>query len=190
MMKDIPNRNNIGEALKELGLTGNGIEIGVAEGKFSKIIIDNFPLKKIFLLDLWKELPSAEYEDATNSKQEIQDKRYNMVLEIAKPCGDKVTVIRKDSRLAPSDFEDNYFDFIYIDANHKYEYVKADLNNWYPKLRPGGFFSGHDYLNKRNRMGLCEVRKAVDEFCVHIGITPKIIPGTRRCPLSWYWIKP
>jgi hypothetical protein len=37
-------------------------------------------------------------------------------------------------------------DFVYIDANHKYDAVKKDLELWYPKVRKGGVFAGHDYL--------------------------------------------
>jgi predicted O-methyltransferase YrrM len=42
-------------------------------------------------------------------------------------------------------FQDEYFDFIYIDANHSYEAVKSDLINYIPKVKTGGFIGGHDY---------------------------------------------
>lgn len=43
-------------------------------------------------------------------------------------------------------YDDKYFDFIYIDANHSYEAVRADLEAWFPKLRSNGMFCGDDYL--------------------------------------------
>lgn len=58
------------------------------------------------------------------------------------------------------DYEDNYFDLIYIDADHGYEGCKRDLEAWYPKCQR--FFIGDDY----NKSG---VRKAVDEFASKIG---------------------
>lgn len=37
------------------------------------------------------------------------------------------------------------FDTIFIDADHAYESVVADLQAWEPKVRKGGFICGHDY---------------------------------------------
>ena len=41
---------------------------------------------------------------------------------------------------------DGSLDFCYIDAgNHSYERTLIDIRLWYPKVRPGGFFGGHDW---------------------------------------------
>ena len=42
-------------------------------------------------------------------------------------------------------FNDNEYDFIYIDGSHFKEDVERDLRLYLPKLRKGGFISGHDY---------------------------------------------
>lgn len=41
--------------------------------------------------------------------------------------------------------EDAHFGLIFIDANHSYDYVKADILAWYPKLKKGGWLVCHDY---------------------------------------------
>jgi predicted O-methyltransferase YrrM len=55
-------------------------------------------------------------------------------------------------------FEDTSLDVVFIDLTHSYDAVKQDIELWYPKVKPGGILSGHDY---------CEewpgVMKAVDE---------------------------
>ena len=57
-------------------------------------------------------------------------------------------------------FEDESVQFVYIDALHTYDGVKKDLKLWYPKIKKGGFISGHDYDSKHHP----GVKIAVDEF--------------------------
>ena len=54
---------------------------------------------------------------------------------------------------------DGDLDWVFIDANHNYDYVRADIAAWTPKVRPGGIIAGHDYLD-RDGWG---VIRAVDE---------------------------
>ena len=41
--------------------------------------------------------------------------------------------------------EDNSLDFIFFDATHTYNCLKQDILSWRNKLKPNGFFCGHDY---------------------------------------------
>lgn len=49
------------------------------------------------------------------------------------------------------------FDYVFLDAGHDYESVRADLAAWAPKVARGGYFAGHDYTHS------AEVKRAVDE---------------------------
>jgi hypothetical protein len=64
------------------------------------------------------------------------------------------------STVCASHYDDLSCDFIFIDASHDYESVRADLDAWLPKLRARGVIGGHDY-----RTGAFPgVTRAVDEF--------------------------
>lgn len=73
-----------------------------------------------------------------------------------------------------NDFGDASLDFIFIDAAHDYDSVKADLAAWFPKLKADGIFAGHDYPSD-------DVRRAVHEHAAEHGY--KVVPFG-RC-----WIK-
>ena len=70
---------------------------------------------------------------------------------------------RKISEEAAAFIEGNSLDFVFIDAQHHYEAVLTDVKTWFPKLRPGGLMSGHDWGLDYGppRFG---VKKAVVEF--------------------------
>jgi glycosyltransferase involved in cell wall biosynthesis len=94
-------------------------------------------------------------------------------IEAAKVAGMiKVTV--GDSAESASQFEDGSMDFIFIDAAHDYDSVVKDLAAWWPKLKEGGIFAGHDYPWH-------EVEKAVNE---HASANGYEVTPAGRC-----WIK-
>ena len=47
---------------------------------------------------------------------------------------------------AAASFADGYFDFVYLDGNHHYEFVLQDLQDFAAKLKPGGLLFGHDFF--------------------------------------------
>jgi len=56
-------------------------------------------------------------------------------------------------------------DMVYIDADHSYESVLADIRAWLPLVRPGGIICGHDFdiLDSSGNVMFPGVRKAVEE---------------------------
>ena len=73
-----------------------------------------------------------------------------------------IEVIEGDSAESADLFEDGTIDVIYIDAAHDYDSVVKDLAAWFPKIKPNGIFSGHDYPWH-------EVKRAVDEHAAANG---------------------
>jgi predicted O-methyltransferase YrrM len=76
------------------------------------------------------------------------------------PHGDKIVAIQMKSKHAAELFGPEAFNFVFIDANHGYEFVKEDILAWWPKLKKGGLMCGDDYQNKPTH----GVIRAVDEL--------------------------
>lgn len=75
---------------------------------------------------------------------------------------------RADSHAAAGVVEPGSCSLVYLDANHTYEHVRADLEAWYPMVRPGGLLAGHDLNSKGHN---CGVREAVTDFvATHPGL--------------------
>lgn len=80
----------------------------------------------------------------------------------------RVTLLDVKSLDAVHSFEEETIDFVYIDAQHEYEDVKADIEAWVHKVREGGTIAGHDYCN-----AFPGVIKAVDEiFGDYVNVLP------------------
>ena len=71
-------------------------------------------------------------------------------------------------------------DFVFIDGNHTYKYVKDDILKYWPKVKTGGFLGGHDYIP-----GHPEVRMAVDDFVKDQNLVLHIMPDTEGGD-CWY----
>jgi len=66
-------------------------------------------------------------------------------------CGfaDKVQLIISDSVAAAGLFPDGSLDWVHLDARHDCASVKADIEAWLRKIKPGGWLSGDDYNEEK-----------------------------------------
>ena len=71
---------------------------------------------------------------------------YNMALTSLEPILDKIKVVKNDSISESKNYNDSYFDIVYIDASHDYNSVMNDIKSWLPKIKKGGVMCGDDYL--------------------------------------------
>ena len=134
---------------------GTIVEVGCWLGKSSSFLVDaKKPNQKVICVDTWKGSPSELDTHHTLVKT-------SNIFEIFKDnMGDRdYQAIKKSSVEAAKSFEDDSLDAVFIDAEHTYDAVKADIEAWYPKLKNGGYISGHDYY-----MGWPGVCQAVDSF--------------------------
>ena len=88
-----------------------------------------------------------------------RDNFENILNENIKPIINNVNIINDFSINAANKFPDNFFDIVYIDANHNYDSVSEDIKTWYPKVKSNGCICGDDF--NQNYPGLM---KAVFDF--------------------------
>lgn len=136
-------RSEFLDLLNKISPKGKGVEIGVFKGDFSREVLSKWG-GKLFMVDVWREL-GDEYIDSSNHKNHLD--AYEKTMENIREFEDRGIMIRSTSKDCIDLFEDESLDFIFIDANHAYDFVKEDINLWFPKLKKGGIFSGHDYMN-------------------------------------------
>jgi hypothetical protein len=180
---------------------GKGVEVGTFKGQFSKEIMNNWS-GTLYMVDVWRPLES-EYDDSSNHGK-YDGGVYNNAMENIKGFEDRAIMVRATSEISSDMFNDESLDFVYIDANHAYDYVVQDIKLWHPKVKKGGYLCGHDYLsinwnegpycpeNKKDKfiwstggvyMGVFGVNPAVDEFCQKYGYTLNL---TKEWFGSWY----
>ena len=109
---------------------------------------------RFFMITFRKEITGVSSGDSShfqNLYEEVKNKFSN---------NSKVRIVRDYSVNAAKMFDNEYFDFVYLDGDHGYEAVLKDLEVWYPKLKKYGVMCGDDYGHPSG-LG---VIKAVYEF--------------------------
>lgn len=114
--------------------------------------------QRIVAVDKWE-----DHEAVTSGETFRGEETYRRYLRHIEPVADRVETLRMNSLDAAEQFADGSCDFVFIDASHEYEDVLDDLRAWYPKVKAGGLFAGHDY----HWPG---VSRAVNEFAAELGI--------------------
>lgn len=134
-------RNDLAHLFCELGFR-KGVEVGTEKGIYAEILCKANPNLHLYCVDPWKVYDhNLGYHIGTT--QEQFDTFYKETIERLRPY--KATLIKEMSMDAVQKFENGSLDFVYIDANHRLEYVIKDIVEWAKKVRPGGIVAGHDY---------------------------------------------
>jgi len=74
-----------------------------------------------------------------------------------------VSVERGPSDRVAEEFPDNYFDWVYVDGDHRYESVLRDLELYHRKLKSGSIVAGDDYTKAAGQWWGDGVIRAVGE---------------------------
>jgi len=114
----------------------NIAEIGVFEGTNANNLLKELNINKIYLIDPYEIKLWEGYSDAIINAE----KKAHRLLKHYK---NKIIWIKNSSEKAISRIKEN-LDFVYIDGNHQYEYVKKDIESYWRILKKGGILAGND----------------------------------------------
>lgn len=170
-IKAKPKKNHRLFLLKFLPKSSVGAEIGVLKGDFSQQILETTRPTKLHLIDPWEHQTSETYKDALyggrakGGQQEVDSFHDSVIFRFkSQISADQVEIHRGYSTTILKQFPDGYLDWIYIDGNHLYDYVKEDLELAYQKVKQGGYITGDDYDFSPSEWWQGGVKRAVDEF--------------------------
>lgn len=156
-------RNELGYFLEKKRFT-TAAEIGVQRGLFSKEILSKWPSGHLTLIDAWEYISDNTYDDIANVSNDQHLNNMKIAEENVLPFFGRYKIIKGYSNKIYSIFPDKYFDLVYLDANHKYEYVYEDILLWINKVKLGGYLCGHDYVDGNLNEGNFGVKSAVLDF--------------------------
>ena len=161
-------------------------EIGVWRGKFSNQILQVTEPAELHLVDPWAfmpHLPLRGYGGRTAKDQEYMD---GMARQIASmfAADARVSIHRMRSEEFFRMMCEKRFDWIYVDGDHRYEAVLADLSGSWPLIKSGGFLAGDDFLFNKTEERDMPVKRAVERFSRECGV-PFDLVGKQ-----FYFLKP
>lgn len=179
------NRRQFAELLAELNFA-EGAEIGTARGIYAETLCRSNPKMHLICVDPWLTYEGYRDYQLQSTMNELEEEGRKRLE------GQRVSFLKMYSNEAAPLIQSERLDFVYIDANHSYEYVVQDIAAWLPKIRPGGIIGGHDYSHPKGKgFGVIE---AVEGWTKAYHVAPWFIfKGERerdgdRCH-SWFWVK-
>ena len=166
-----------------------GVEIGVFDGEHASNILETLDIHTLYLID-----PYDEYKDDVSivrRKGKLRCYSYKHLPEEIRK-NKKVKLIKKESKEGLLDIKEKV-DFVYIDGNHSYEYVKEDIEKGYNIVKDGGVLGGHDYVYRHYGV-LQAVAEFVESNRVKLQFGPHIVPTGKYgkyylLNTDWWFIK-
>jgi len=163
-------RRDLARYFRSLGYT-LGAEIGVADGINAMTFLEEIPDLHLHCIDPWEDHPSSYY---------------NAVKRLPKQ---RVHIYKATSMESVFAFPDNALDFVFIDGDHRFDYVMEDIIAWSRKVKKGGAIALHDFYHFKNS-GVFEavtVYTSIHKINIHTTLGDKNSLDDKMS--SVWWIK-
>jgi predicted O-methyltransferase YrrM len=124
------------------------VELGVWKGHSIGWLASNCPTVEVYGVDLFED--TYRYQAHPRLQKEAKTVYDHFLTSLDYYECKNVQAIRSLSWEAAKRFDDESVDFLFIDADHSYEAVKADIIAWLPKMKTDGIIAGHDFDNPKH----------------------------------------
>lgn len=136
--------------LSRLPKNAVGAEIGVWRGGFSARLLEQAQPRLLHLIDPWLHRSDDSHANALYGRAEQQqmDEHYAAVCKRfeAEIAANRVQIHRATSAEAMSSIAPDSLDYVYVDGDHAFEGVSADLELSFGRVRPGGVICVDDHV--------------------------------------------
>lgn len=157
-------REDLAHLLNCLGLNRTAVEVGVQTGVHAEAFLQSWSGERLLLVDKWQEISGSSYIDIANMQDQKMASHRRQCEDRLRPFGERAEVRAMWSIDAAGTVPDSSLDFVYLDARHDFCGVLADIVAWWPKLKRGGIFAGHDFCDGEMPEGDFFVRSATAAF--------------------------
>jgi hypothetical protein len=145
------------------------VELGVAEGFFSEILLKSEKIGFLYSIDMYAGDRGHNVVQYGNAFKRLDKFRTRSAL-----------IKMKFDEALPL-FADHVFDLVYVDGYaHNGEEGGRTFEEWLPKVKPGGLLAGHDYKPKYPL-----VMEAVDAFVARHGFDMHLINDTSNADWNY-----
>jgi hypothetical protein len=152
-----------------------GAELGTGAATFCVPILQREEINFLYTIDEYNNRPDA----------------FSHAISAINPFETKVTLIRETFEIAATRFDDEFFDWVYVDGfAHNGQNGGKTFTQWWPKLKSGGVFGGGGY----NMFLWPELVKKLHSFALDVGRDIYVIdcePSDNQwgADPSWFMIK-
>ena len=160
-------------------------EVGVWDGRLSELLLCERPELTLYMVDRWAAVPSDHRYAVDGSRALGHKTEAEFAAALYSACErtmfarDRVQILVGESVGQARCVLDGILDLCFLDADHSYDGVREDLSAWWPKVKVGGWLSGHDW----NHPHQGRVMQAVNDWKSENG---RILPIELGQDRTWF----
>lgn len=152
------------------------LEIGTSRGATANVLSKLFPNSTVYTIDIGPKDPLWKYTWRSGHPDRVAIFNENL-------SRGNIKFIESNSFFLPGLELPEKFSFIYVDGDHLYPVVAADISFAYNHLRKGGFLFMHDYEVKRVELDVSNavnwMRERIEEEVLEF---PMVISNSNKKP--------